>query len=308
MKRVLLILTAVLMLAPASYGTSSIEAKASVDRDKVKLGDSIVYTISVKREGSGGSSPEVTPPAFDGFRVAGSYSQNSINIINGAASVTTNLQYELIAVKGGEVTIQPAKITVRNPVTGQREEILTKPVIITVSGGRKAASQPTPAPTPTPDEDIKEIKMNLAFGFSDLIPYIILAIIFIIGVVVAWKLIFTKKPLAPAAKDDIDYKAEAMKMLEKAAEKLKNNDIKAYYYEIYEAVRFFLSKHLGESYAELTTQEIMRKMKGKLSEGKLGRISQFMSDCDMVKFADYRPAEDEAKEASVRAAEIIEKT
>jgi hypothetical protein len=308
MKKAAVLLLAVLMIVPAVYGASSVEAKASVDRNKVKLGDVISYTVSVKREGNGGSSPAVTPPSFDGFRVTGSYSQNSVNIINGAATIITNLQYDLICVKGGEITIPPAKISVVNPTTGQPEVIETKPVIVTVTGGKKNQAAAAPAATPTAVQDIKEIKMNMAFRFSDLLPYIILAILFIIAVAVAWKMIFAKKPLAPVVRDETDYKADALKMLKKAAEKLKTGDIKGYYYDIYEAVRFFLSKHLGESFEELTTQEILKKMKGKLSEGKVARISQFMSDCDMVKFADYKPEEKEAQEASVRAGEVIEKT
>jgi hypothetical protein len=308
MRKAAVIMLVLAMFVPAVYGASSVEAKASVDRNKVKLGDVISYTISVKREGNGGSSPAVTPPAFDGFRVTGSYSQNSVNILNGAATIITNLQYDLICVKGGEITIPPAKISIVNPATGQPEVIETKPVIVTVTGGKKSRAAAAPAATPTAVQDIKEIKMNMAFRFSDLIPYIILAILFIIAVAVAWKMIFTKKPLAPVVRDETDYKADALKMLKKAAEKLKAGDIKGYYYDIYEAVRFFLSKHLGESFAELTTQEILKKMKGKLSEGKVARISQFMSDCDMVKFADYKPAENEPQEASARAEEVIEKT
>jgi HEPN domain-containing protein len=308
MRKAAVLLLACLMLVPAAFGASSIEAKASVDRKAVKLGDVISYTISVKREGSGGNSPEVAPPSFEGFRVTGSYSQNSVNIVNGAATIVTNLQYDLIAVKSGEITIPPAKIAVINPATGQREEIETKPVIVTVTGGKKSAATAVAAATATPVEDIKEIKMSMAFRFSDLIPYIILALLFIIAVAVAWKMIFAKKPLAPVTKDETDYKEDALKMLAKAAEKLKSGDIKGYYYDIYEAVRFFLAKHLGESFAELTTQEIIRKLKGKLSDGKVSRISQFMSDCDMVKFADFRPEGEEARQASMKAEEIILKT
>jgi HEPN domain-containing protein len=308
MRKMLAVIMTLMLLAPAAHAVSSVEAKASVDRNTAKLGDVISYTISVKREGSGGSSPEVTPPAFDGFRVTGSYSQNSVSIINGAATIVTNLQYDLLCIKGGEITIPPARVAITSPVTGQREELETKPVVVTVGGGKKPAQQPTAAPTPTAEQDIKEIKMNLAFTFSDLIPYIILALLFIAAVIVAWKMIFAKKPLAPAAKDETTFRDEALKMLAKAADKLKKGDIKAYYYEIYEAVRYYLSGYLGESYAELTTQEIVRKLKGRLSDGKISRIAEFMSDCDIVKFADFKPKNDEAAATGKKAEEIIEKT
>ena len=230
--------------------------------------------------------------------------------MNGAASIVTNLQYELVAIQGGEITIPPAKIALINPVTGQREEISTKPVIISVSGGRKPAQAvPTAVITPEPEEDIKEIKTSLGFDAALAVTIAVLVLVFIAAVLAAWKFIFAaKKPLQPASDERFDYRAEAMKMAEKALRKLASGDIKGYYYEIYEAVRYYLSAHLGEPYAELTTQEIITRIRPKLSEGKTARIAQFMSDCDMVKFADFRSPAAEANEAGRRAAEIIEKT
>ncbi len=297
------------LTAAALQAQVAIEASAGVDRSKAKLGDSIVYTITVKRSGNASNSPGVAPPSFEGFRVAGSYSQNSVNIINNAASMATNLQYELVCIKRGEITIPPAKVRIFNPATGQNEEIETKPVKVYVGTGKKypVAARPTAAPTTEPD--IKEIKVRVAFRFSDLIPYIILAVVFIAAMIVAWHMLFKKKELAPAAEEETDYRKEAQKMLKKARDKLKGGGVKAYYYEIYEAVRYFITMHMKASFEELTTQEIMARLAGlKLAASKREAIALFMSDCDIVKFADYKPVEKEIEDAYKKAGDIIDKT
>ncbi|HRU38474.1 MAG TPA: BatD family protein [Candidatus Goldiibacteriota bacterium] len=317
MKRIVCVFFAVAIMAQCAFAQNAVEARAEVDRKSVKLGDVITYTITVKREGAGGASPEVEPPSFEGFRVMGSYSQNSVSIINNIASITTALQYQLMAVKSGEVTIQPAKVYVRNPVSGQREQFATKAVTVTVAGGRgtaPATATPaipieTPTPVPAPARaDIREIKMSLSFRFSDILPYLILAAVFIAVLAVAWKIIFKKRELAAPALTEVDYRKEALKMLKKAYDRLGRGDIKGFYYDIYEAVRFFTAVRIGESLDELTTREIQSRIQGKLSEGKVERIIEFMNDCDIVKFADYSPKPDEAEEAYKRAGDIIEKT
>ncbi len=290
------------------FSQTLIEATASVDKNKLKLGDNLIYTVTVKRQGAGNFAPEVVPPSFEGFRVTGSYSQNSVSIINMAATITTNMQYELIAVKSGEITIEPAYIKFRDPSTGKVETIKTKPIIVYVDSGKPKQSntQVIPAPTPQIEEDIREIKMKLQFRISDLIPYLIALIIIIAALTLAAIFIF-KKPSEPVIKEeDIDYKREALKKLRAAKEHLKKNNIKLYYSDVYEAVRYFLSMHLKISLNELTTREILKKLKDiKVDKQMLGVINLFMSDCDVVKFADYKPDDEEMEQIYKRAEDII---
>lgn len=290
------------------FSQTSVEATATVDKKKVKLGDSIIYTVTVKRQGSGNFTPEVIPPSFEGFRVAGSYSQNSVSIINMAATITTNMQYELIAVKSGEVVIDSAYVKFMDPATGKIETIKTKPIIIYVDSGRPKQSITQVIPTPTQEiieENIREIKTKLRFRFSDLIPYFIASIIFIIALTLAAIFIF-KKPAEPVIGENIDYKKEAMKKLKAAREHLRKDEIKLYYTDVYEAVRYFLSMHLKISLNELTTKEIIKELKElKIDKQMIGVLTLFMSDCDIVKFADYKPSEEESEQIIKRAEDII---
>jgi len=285
---------------------------ATVDKNKVKLGDTITYTITVKRQGTGNFAPDVIPPSFDGFRIVGSYSQNSVSIINMATTMTTKMQYELIAIKSGEITIDPAYVKFKDPATGKIETIQTKSVVVYVDSGKPQKNItrviPTPAAQPTQEteEDIKEIKLKLQFRLFDLIPYIIAIIIFIVALILAAIFIFRKPSEPVSKKDESDYRKEALKKLNAAKEHLRKNDVKLYYTDVYEAVRYFLSMHLKISLHELTTQEILKKLKEMdVDKHMLDILNIFMSDCDMVKFADYKPDKEEIEQIIKRAGDII---
>jgi hypothetical protein len=232
-----------------------------------------------------------------------------MNFENGAASATNQQTVDLIAVKTGDIVIAPAKVKFFDPATKQYSMVQTKEITITVDSGKRhvvAADTPVPVPTQPPaEQDIRSIKYSVHIDLSELLPYIILAVIFIIAVYFIWKRIMKKQPPKAAVIEE-DYRRDALRRIKKAVEILKKGDIKGYYSEIYEAFRWFLTRHFSESFDELTTQEILKKMADK--KGNVADIeasSLFMKECDLVKFADYRPAEKDAASMAADAEKLI---
>lgn len=313
MKKIL-ILFFILLLTNLTNAQVLIEAVAKVDKDKVNLGDVVRYSVIVKRSGAISQSPMITPPSFDGFRVTGSYSQNNISIINGNATLTAELIYDLIAIKSGEIIIDPAEVKFVNPATGAQEVIKTKPVKVFVGTGKRKGQlflnqeTPTPESTPTLEEDIREIKTKLEFRFSNIVPFLILGLLFLIILIIAAYLIFRKPAPEKIVAEDVDYKKEAIKRLIKAKELLKRNDIKSYYYEVYEIVRFYMESILKESFKELTTREILYKLREKklLKDDKIKTINEFLQELDIVKFTEYKPDDKEVESIELKAKDIIE--
>jgi HEPN domain-containing protein len=307
MKKSILAALMLCIFGAAVFCQSAVEVTAVTDKTSAKLGDVIRYTISVKRQGDLSQSPSLSLPSFEGFRVAGSYSNNSMSIINGAAAASTDQIVDLMAVKSGEVTIDPAKVKFYNTSTKQYETIATKAITITVTQGGRRSAAPTPTiivPAATPD--IRSIKMSVSISFMDLLPYIILAALFIAAVYFGAKKLFGKKEEKAVAPAEDDFRKEALKKLKKAQEILKSGDVKQYYYSLYEAVRFFISGKYSNTFEELTTQEIIRKLAEiNAGEGEIKPVYEFMRDCDLVKFADYRPNDSEAEEVYSKAEKII---
>ncbi len=310
MKKITAALIILLAAFQAVSAATAVEVTALTDRTSAKLGDVIRYTLSIKRTGDLSQSPALSLPSFEGFRVAGSYSNNSMSIINGAAAATTQQIIDLLAVKSGAVVIDPSKVRFYNPETKQYENIETKAITIQVAGGgRHAASQtPTVAALPTAVPDIRGIKMSYQIDFTSLLPYIIIAVIFLAVLYFAYKKLFKKPAAIHAVIPEDDFRKEAARKLKAARELLKKGDVKGYYSGIYEAIRFFISKKHSDTFDELTTQEIVRKLAEKnIKEEGIKPVYELMKDCDLVKFADYKPADKEADEAYARAEAIIEK-
>ncbi|MFW6210991.1 MAG: BatD family protein, partial [bacterium] len=291
MKRICtaLVFIAVFAAAAAAADTAVI-AKASTDKQEVKLGERLKYTISVSRKGSISSSPRVSPPEFNGFRVGGSHSSSSINIINNNSSVTQNLQYELIAVERGDITIPPAEVTFLNPETDTYESIKTKPVTIKVISeaapkktARERGKEPTPTETAVPPpsrSEFREIKLSLDLRPRDILLYALMVIAAIAAVIIIFRFISRKKNRADVVSAPLDYKKEALKKLENAKKRLDKGEVKLYYFALYEAVRFYLSRRFKISFEESTTREIVSALKkaGAAAED-ISIINDFLHEC-----------------------------
>jgi hypothetical protein len=289
-----------------------VEAKASVDKNSVTLGDTLRYSIDVKVNGNLGQSPRLTPPSFEGFRIVGNRSSHSTSIINGKATVVTSIIYDLLAIKSGEVTIPPASVVFQNSTTKVFETIKTKSVILNVGKGKskrnKSSVQATPTTIPFNPQysNIKEIKVKLDLRAKDILPYVFLFFAFVAGIVVFAYFVFRKKD-AEAVEELVDYRKTSFKMLKKAQTKLKKGDTAGFYSGAYEALRYFLSSHYNESFDELTTREIIKNLrKMKVEKKEVDRFKTFMAQCDLVKFADYKTSDKEIEDDLALVADIIE--
>ena len=310
-RKKIILYTAVLFFAVIIPFTlhAQVQVNATVDKTSLNLGDVLRYTITVKRQSQGGMtrSPDINPPTFEGFRVGGSYSSSRVNIVNNAAEVVTSYRFDLVAIKSGQVTIGPAKVKFYNSAAKKYETAQTQPIMINVGAGKRKLQRTPPTPTPEPEPDIREIKTKLEFRMSDILPFIILGIIFIIIVAIAAFILLKKQPEEKPVEVEIDYRKEALKKIKKSGEFLKRGEVKDFYYNVYEAVRFFLSHRLNDSFDELTTMEIIKKLKEKkMKEQKINELMEFMKDCDIVKFADYLPKDSENENIIEQAVKIVE--
>lgn len=310
-KKSLLVLLLILVMAAAVYAVITVEAVAGTDKKTAVLGDSILYTVSVNRTGDASQSPRITPPDFEGFRMSGSQSSSRINIINGQTSIATSMQFVLVAVKSGQVTIKPSKVTFMNPDTKAYETIETKPVIITVSGGSRqqqmqpTASLPAAVPTIVPQSQIKEIRVSLDFRPEKYLPYLILLAVLITAAYFIIKKLKGKKQPKPVKQQVIDFRKDALNRLDAAADFIKTEP-KLFYFEAYEVIRLFLSGKYNVSFNELTTQEIMKKLESAgAGKKEVQAIKELLQECDLVKFADYKPEIPEAVEVYEKAKGII---
>lgn len=308
-----IILVILMIFSVGIFAQAVLEAVAETDKTKANLGDVIRYTLTVKRQGELSQSPAIALPAFEGFRVGGSYTNSMINYINGAASATNQQIIDLIAVKSGENIIAPAKIRFLNSATKQYENIETKAITIVIGQGKRSSATAvvvqTPVPTAPPaEQDIRSIKYSYHFDISEILPYLLLLVALLIAGYFVWKKYFAKKVIESKSIPVEDHRKVALRNIKKARELLKKAEAKEYYSELYEIIRDFLSKHFNNTFNELTSQEIIKKLGTlKVHASDVKSILAFMKESDLVKYADYKPTKEEIEEIEIQAEALVNK-
>jgi hypothetical protein len=85
--------------------------------------------------------------------------------------------------------------------------------------------------------------------------------------------------------------------------------IKEYYIRLSDIIRGYIEDRYRIFAMDRTTWELYYEMKSnKIERSHIDKINDFLEDCDMVKFAKYRPTEKEIGDIYEKAEEIIDIT
>ncbi|MBI4849778.1 MAG: hypothetical protein HY808_14605 [Nitrospirae bacterium] len=160
--------------------------------------------------------------------------------------------------------------------------------------------------------DIRDIKGPLSFpGWEYL--YIFLAILAIIIIAVLIYKFFKRKKkvkelvIPPKPAHETAY--EALKELMNK-DYLKSGRVREFYFELSNIVRYYVEDRFHLRAPEMTTEEFLVTLKDSkvLTTGQQGLLKDFLSHCDMVKFAKYLPGEKESEASYGSATRFIDET
>lgn len=301
--RCILIITLILIFT-SRPGTAaeeaSITASASVDSSSVYIGDRVTYTIEVRAD----QDIEVQMPSFG--QTLGGFSIIDLESDKGGilGTKTYRQQYILNTYETGAYTIPPAVIRYRRKGSEDWIEKKTGEIKIEVKSlletkkGKRLEIRDIRGPAS--GYDIRNLYIAGAAAVVVLI--IIVAIIYIRrkrkGTV----------PSGPPPPAD----ATALKALMELSSRgyLKDGRFREFYFELSNIVRHYLEDRFSIRAPEMTTEEFLYHLKETsiLNPDQKGMLREFLSHCDMVKFAKYAPRTDEAKKSLDRAKRLIEET
>ena len=90
----------------------------------------------------------------------------------------------------------------------------------------------------------------------------------------------------------------------------KQEDADPWYVELSDIVRRYIEDRYGVRAPELTTEEFLREARQqlRLQSGHRELLETFLSTCDQVKFAGYRPGESESRQALQAARRFVDET
>lgn len=274
-------------------------AKAEVNKDSITIGDKIKYSIKVQAK----QDIDVEFPSF-GENLAGFAIKDFGSKELGLFGKKTYLMWYLLDIyKTGEYTIPKAIIRYKEKNQNHWQEIETNEVKIEVQSVLKKADDTS---------DIRDIKNPISFPHR-LNPYLIAgSFIFVAFVMVLLGKFLMKKKEIPKtfpSKPAHEIAYEALKEL-KEKDYIRLGRIKEYYIELSNIVRRYLENRFNIKAPEMTTEEFLIKAKEakELSFEHKSLLRDFLSHCDLVKFARYGPSAKEIDSSFESAKTLIDQT
>ncbi|MCM8796519.1 MAG: BatD family protein [Candidatus Omnitrophica bacterium] len=276
-----------------------IEANAAVDKTSIQIGDKVTYTITVKaKKDIEVEFPKGLPENLSGFSIKDFGSSQ-----RGLLGKNVFKQWYLLdTYVSGEHIIPAAEVKYRVKEQSDWRQLNVNEVKLEVKSLLDNASERA---------DIRDIRGPRNFA-EKIWLYVLGLLVFVLILGGVFGFIFLKKkkfesetPYTPA--HIIAYAALAE--LEKK-DYLRHGQTKAYYTELSDIVRHYLEDRFNIRAPEMTTEEFLIKVRedGSLSVEHKSLLRDFLTNCDLVKFAKYQPAQTEASLAFASAKKLIDQT
>ncbi len=278
-----------------------ISIEVQVDSAQVTVGDPVHYALWVRRRGDIRIQEPEMQEHFGELELRDWRQLPDRTLEDG--SVESGFQYDLVAWKPGEYEIEPASIRFVT-ANGDTGSVWSDGVLVTVESVRIGDATPQGA------EDILDIKGPLAI--QGRVPWMLILIVLLILAAVGigvW--LYLRRKRSPVAQEAIKAPPkpfDALAELDRIAAMglLRQGRYKKYYILISEALRRAIEQGYGIEALERTTYELCADIRnGGIAESIVRVIEDFLSECDLVKFAKYIPELETMENAVERAREIV---
>jgi hypothetical protein len=289
---ILLVATSALSQEPKA------QLKASIDATSVTIGDVVTVKLSVRH-------PETLKIAFPpvatslgDWTVRSSKRLPSLKLPDG--NFEDGLELQLAAYKTGDVEV-PALNVEAVKASGEKEVLASEPVKVAVQSvltGRQ--------------DTLKDLKPQAELE-ADYKPFLFLLAALASALYLVYRFVrFLKnRKKAPVPKPERIRSAEevAHEAIERllARKLVEQGQLKQFYLELSEIIKRFLGSKLGVHSLERTTEEFTRDLRAvSVPSAQYRMIREFLEDCDLVKFAKYRPGAEEVEQIIARSRSMID--
>lgn len=276
-----------------------VTVKANVDRDSVTIGSMVKYIIEAKAN----KGYEVKFPEF-GENLAEFTIKDFGSSKSGLFSEKTYLQwYILDTFETGSFEIPIAIIQFRKKGEDEWKGVATNKINIEVTSLLDEDLEKA---------DIRDIKGPVSFNsrpyfYGILALLLIILIALVIFIVIKRRRQHEEPSIPPLPAHQVAY--EALSDLKKK-NYFKVGKVREYYFELSDILRHYMENRFNLRAPEMTTDEFMTTLKSSesLSSAQKGLVRDFLSHCDMVKFAKYLPPDTEAETSYESAKRLVDET
>lgn len=285
----------------SQQGNISVESK--VDRAKITIGDRITYSIIIIKD----ETVEVEFPEFGAN--LGSFEildYNDPEPVKRDGKIELIKEYIISTFVTGEFEIPPATIRFAMESDTTWQELSTESIKIVVESLQ-----------PSEEGDIRDIKppLELERDYTRLIRVGVVVLVLLLIAILLYYFIKRRregKSLIPMREKPPRPPHEiALEELDKLTKSdlLEKGEIKLFYIEISEIIRRYIEGRFYIIAIEMTTTELLQNMNEEEIDARITEmVAEFLHQCDFVKFAKYKPVDDENEKTVRLAYEIVNTT
>jgi hypothetical protein len=276
-----------------------VQMKTSVDATAITIGDVLTLKLEVRRPESLKLAFPSIGPKLGEWVVRGS-NRLPPSAADGGGRVDEVLALQLTIYKTGEFEIPGIEIEAVQP-GGEKSILSSEPVKIKVES------------VLTGNQDtLKDLKPQAEIA-TDYKPLLLFLAALGSAVYLIYRLVQRLKhrrralPAIPQDRRTAEEIArQAIRQL-LARKLIEQGYLKEFYLELSEIIKRFLGSKMGIPSLERTTEEFTDELRQTtIQAGHYRMIRQFLDDCDLVKFAKYRPGAEEIQQIIARSNEIID--
>ncbi len=294
-RRSLIIFFIITALCGSVYAAGDdISAHGSVNRSTILVGDRIKFLIDVKyRKGT-----QVSPPVFKDDRIGSLEIKDSgRKIKEGFFGARENIYwYSITSYELGKHTVPQVEIKYKSKGAKDPKIVKTKALAIEVV---------SILPKGKEFKDIKDAKGPLSY--FEVSWAVVAAVIFLAVVIIVTILYIRRKRMVPVK---LPHETALEELEFMRAEFLRTLDVKEYYAGVSDCIRRYIERSFKLKAPEMTTEEFLGSLREStaLSLDQKDLLKDFLNACDLVKFAKYKPARNEAESVYVAAKKFIDET
>jgi hypothetical protein len=221
-----------------------------------------------------------------------------VKVADGSAEDTLELQ--LVAYKTGDLEI-PALSVEAVKASGEKEVLVSEPIKIAVRSVLTGKQ-----------DTLKDLKPQAEIE-PDYKPFLFFLAAFASAAYLLYRIVqyFKHRKKAPVFKAEKVRSADeiAREAIERllARKLVEQGQFKQFYLELSEIIKRFLGSRLGVHSLERTTEEFTADLRTvSIPSAQYRMIREFLEECDLVKFAKYRPGTEEVEQIIARSRAMID--
>lgn len=293
-KIILITVILTLVISSAAFAGNTPDVRATVSKRTVTIGDRILYTIEARY----GGGVSVAFPVFADKKVGDFEIKDSGKTIKKGwfGRTTQTCWYSIAAYSVGKLSVPEAQVFYTVKGKPERMSVPVKALEVSVESVLPKGATITDIKDIKPPIQVRETGKTLAI--------VALLAGIIASLVIVYRKIRARKPVRLPHETALE-ELQALK-----AAFIRSGDIKGYYVGISDSVRRYIERSFRLRAPEMTTEEflISLNISNSLSQEQKSLLRDFMSSCDLVKFAKYAPTKDEAELVVTTASKFIEET